>query len=137
MKQIPDNQEQMIVRPHHICCIPFFIQPFTERGEPFNRMEASLKRLMSEPGDLRIMVREGADELCLCCTHCKEGVCVSPRGSEEQVKKWDSILLSEINVGFNTEMTASAWQKRIADKIPYKICPKCQWRTICKVGLSL
>jgi hypothetical protein len=83
------------------------------------------------------MVIEGADELCLECPLCIGGRCVSPRGDEDAVRKWDAILLKELGVTFNTCLTCNQWHELIEPKLPFKICQKCQWKSRCSVGGSL
>ncbi len=124
-------------RPHHICCIPFFIVTFPERGKKFNKADENLRTTLSVPGNIKIKAIEGTDDLCAHCTLCVDGKCASPKGNEQQVRKWDSILLDELDVGYGTELPASGWEKLIAQKVPFRIFPKCQWKKECKVGLSV
>jgi hypothetical protein len=123
-------------RPHHICCVPFFIRTFPERGESFEKVEGQIREVLSKPSTEKIKVIEGVDDICMYCPLSFHQQCASPKGGEAQVRKWDSILLSELKIKYETELTADEWQSLIADKIPFKICPKCQWKSECKVGLK-
>ena len=76
-------------------------------------------------------VIEGTDELCQQCPLCQNNRCTSPRGDETAVRKWDSILLSELGLAFGTCLTSGEWEALVKSKTPFKICHKCQWRNIC------
>jgi hypothetical protein len=107
------------------------------RGALFEEVEGSLKNILSNPGELKIKAVKGIDEICLHCPQCIDGQCVSPQGGEESVRKWDSILLAELKVNYDAELTSSEWQSLIWGKVPFKICPKCHWKNECRVGLNV
>jgi len=80
------------------------------------------------------MVAEGVDELCQQCPLCTDDRCSSPLGNEDEVRKWDAILLKELGLAFGTCLTAGEWQALIKQKTPFKLCRKCQWRQACIIG---
>ena len=53
------------LRAHHILCVPFMDQAFSDRGEEFNRVEEMIKKVMlSDDKETLIKVIEGVDTLC-------------------------------------------------------------------------
>ena len=55
------------LRAHHIGCLPFNIGSFAERGASFQQVESEVKTMFSLPAESKVMVIEGADELCHQC----------------------------------------------------------------------
>jgi hypothetical protein len=125
------------LRAHHICCLPFWSGAMEGRGSRFEEKEAATKSLMQSAVDQPVMVIEGTDELCSECPLCVDGRCTSPNGDEDAVRKWDAILLKELGVDFNTCLTCRQWRDLIEPKLPYKLCQRCRWRELCRVGSSL
>ena len=121
----------MTLRAHHICCLRFWNITFTDRGQAFSETEDRIKDTLRSGGDIPITAGEGPDILCKECPLCVSGKCESPNGSEEQVHKWDSILLRELGLSFGTTLTAKEWQTSIEQKAPFKICQKCRWKDVC------
>ncbi len=121
------------LRAHHVCCIRFWQQSFAERGPAFAQLLDGIKAILSQP-DTPIMVSEGIDELCHRCPDRAGERCNSPLGSEDEVRKWDSILMRELGLPFGSCLTASEWQSLVEQKVPFKLCRRCQWRQICSVG---
>ena len=87
--------------------------------------------------DSKVMVIEGADEICRECLFYDDGVCISPHGGEDAVRKWDAILLNELGVTLNTCMTSGQWRSLVEQKQPFEVCQKCQWKKDCQVGSTL
>jgi hypothetical protein len=106
---------------------------FPERGPDYARLEDNIKAVLSSQPDTMIKVVEGTDELCQLCLNCVDGRCASPLGDEEGVRKWDAILLKELDLPFGTCMASAEWKALIEKKIPFKLCQRCQWRTRCAV----
>jgi hypothetical protein len=121
------------LRAHHICCSPYLSRR-SERGSGFPKIRSKIEKALSSEPDSIIMVIEGVDELCKACPLCKEDLCESPDGNEEKVRKWDSILLNELGISFNTAMKVSEWQSLTEEKWPFQICQKCKWRLTCRVS---
>lgn len=84
-----------------------------------------------------ITVAEGVDELCRQCLYCVDGRCNSPQGNEDEVRKWDAILLKELGLSLGSCLTSGEWQGLIKQKIPFKLCQRCQWKQVCSVGADL
>ncbi len=126
------------LRAHHICCAPsFFTGPPEDRGPVFDQIGDKIKSLFLSPADSPVMVIEGADELCRECPFDADEGCTNPNGSEDAVRKWDAILLNELGVTLHTCLTSSQWRSLIEQKLPFKVCQKCQWKERCHVGSSL
>ena len=62
------------------------------------------------------MVIEGVDELCQVCPLCVDERCSSPLGNEDEVRKWDAILLKELVLPFGSCLTSSEWRALIEQK---------------------
>jgi len=130
-----DNDSEAIrLRAHHICCIPFWDTVFPERGEEFLRVEENIKEMIRSGSDAPVTVVEGVDNLCRECPLCSDDRCQSPRGNEDEVRKWDALLLREMELPFDTCLTAGEWRVLIAQKVPYQLCRRCQWQTECQAA---
>ncbi len=125
------------LRAHHLCCLQFWGLVFEERGVEFLQIEDKIKRTLRSQPDMAITVLEGVDELCRQCPLCVNERCSSQQGNEDEVRKWDAILLKELGVPYGTCLTASEWQALIKQKTPFKLCRKCQWRQVCSIGINL
>ena len=121
------------LRAHHICCMRFMRMEFPERGPAYAQLEDNIKTILLSQPDTMIMVGEGVDELCHQCLNCVDEHCASPMGDEEGVRKWDAILLKELDLPFGTCMTSAEWKASIEQKIPFKLCQRCQWKSECAV----
>ena len=124
-------------RPHHICCVQFWMLTFEERGSDFLRVLDKLKSVLLLQPETKVIAIEGVDELCQQCPFHADERCNSPWGNEEEVRKWDAILLKELGLPFGTCLNASEWQMLIEQKIPFKLCQKCQWKQECNVEAKL
>ena len=83
------------------------------------------------------MVSEGVDELCRECPLRTGECCASPQGNEDEVRKWDAILLKELGVSYGSCFTAEEWQKLIEKRMPFKLCRRCYWKQVCSVGATV
>ena len=110
---------------------------FEERGAGFLSVQDEIKRVLNSCPDARITVIEGPDELCQQCPLCVKGRCSSPLGDEEEVRKWDALLLRELGLPYGTTLTSAEWQKLIEQETPFKLCQRCQWKKVCRVGSKL
>ena len=131
------ENEMMQLRAHHICCVRFWDASFGDRGAGFLRVRDKIKRVLDSSPKTQITVIEGADELCQQCPLCVEGRCSSPLGDKEEVRKWDALLLRELGLSYGTTLTSAEWQKLIEQKVPFRLCQKCQWKQVCRVGARL
>ena len=105
------NNNVIPLRAHHICCAPLFFEgPPEDRGTVFNQIGDKIKNMFLSSSDSKVMVIEGADEICRECLFYDDGVCISPHGGEDAVRKWDAILLNELGVTLNTCMTSGQWR---------------------------
>ena len=127
----------MPLRPHHICCTRFWKESFPERGEGYLHAEAEIKKAVETPSDTILEANEGTDILCRQCPNCTDNRCASPLGDENEVRKWDALLLRELELPYGTRLTSREWQERVAEKIPFQLCRKCHWQQVCRVGEQL
>ena len=111
-----------------------FVRTFEERGSDYQRVEHKIKDVLLSQPESAVMVIEGVDELCRQCPLRVDERCSSPRGNEDKVRKWDAILLKELDLPLETCLTAGEWQALIKQKTPFQLCPKCQWQQVCSVG---
>ena len=110
---------------------------FKERGSDFLQILDKLNSVLLSQPEVKVTVVEGGDELCQQCPFHADERCSSPFGNEEEVRKWDAVLMKELGLPFGTCLTAGEWQALIEQKVPFKICQKCQWKQECRMGASL
>lgn len=134
---MPKATEVLQLRAHHICCTQFWQTAFEGRGSDFVRVQNRIKSILLSQPDSLIMVSEGIDELCRQCSYCVDERCTSPQGNEDEVRKWDAILLKEVGLSFGVCLTSGEWQALIKQKVPFKLCQRCRWKQVCSVGAAL
>jgi len=76
----------------------------------------------------------GIDGLCRECPLCKNDRCASPRGDEEEVRKWDAIILKRLGLKIGEILSVGDIQTIIKQKAPLDLCFRCQWRKDCRMG---
>ena len=131
------GRKALRLRAHHICCLPFASFPYAERGTAYQQaFDEAISTLLSQP-QAKVTVIEGVDELCQYCPLRIDTHCSSPLGNEEQVRKWDEILLKELGLHFEMCLTAGEWHALIERRTPFIFCLKCSWRQGCRVGDDL
>ncbi len=119
------------LRPHHLLCL----QKFTGRGydAAFTKhMNEVVRRLRAAP-DTKVLLTEGADELCLLCPMRRDGVCLS----QEKVRAMDEGVLRLLGLSCGE---ACDWQRlramtaaRIFETgYNETICSRCQWKQLCR-----
>jgi len=122
------------LRPHHIFCKKFLILDFPERGEEFKRISSAIKELIESNSDAVIEIIQGVDILCRSCPDCREGRCESPRGNEDNVRKWDAIILKGLGISYGEKRTIHELRELISRKAPLDFCrTRCPWKTVCTV----
>jgi hypothetical protein len=122
------------LRGHHICCSPLLTIDLSERGTKFLQVKDKIRQTLRSGIDSTVMVIEGVDELCKECPLCKGDRCESPQGNEEQVRKWDAILLKELGLSFGEALKVRELQSLLKKKSPFRLCQRCRWRGSCSVG---
>ena len=75
----------------------------------------------------------GADDVCIQCPNRRENGCVS----DEKVKEYDSRVLKACRLKYGETLSWEELARRVGKKIisgvgREKICPDCQWSSICK-----
>lgn len=114
----------MILRAHHICCSGMSLQTMSGRGAEFAAQVRLVDEALRSEATL-IRAAEGLDLICAKCPLRSGDKCAAPKGGDEGVRKWDSILLRELDIPFGTVMTASEWRALLAEKKPFKLCSRC------------
>ena len=130
---MPGRVKMLKLRAHHICCAPF-IPPRSDRGIKFSQIQNRIRQVLKSEPDSTLVVIEGVDELCKVCPLCIEERCESPEGNEEEVRKWDAILLKELGLSFGEALKVRQWQSLIRQKSPFRLCQRCKWRETCSVS---
>lgn len=128
----PKEHQQFSLRAHHICCSRFLNLP-QDRGEKFRRTKQEIaKALMSD--SCQIQVIEGTDMLCSVCPQRSGDECASSKGGEVKVRKWDFLLLNELDIPFDTVLESNEWRHLIDKAAPFRLCGRCQWKSYCTSG---
>jgi len=133
-KMSVQNEVDLKLRAHHICCAPFFTYDASDRGTRYLQVGSRIKQTLRSEPDSIVMVIEGVDELCKVCPLCKGDRCESPLGNEEAVRKWDAVLLKELGLSFGEALKVRQWQSLIRKKQPFRLCQRCQWRKVCSIS---
>jgi hypothetical protein len=122
-------------RPHHIFCERFLNVEFSDRAVEFERIEQRLRNIIQTDDEVLVEVAEGIDELCRVCPNCQDDLCQSPQGSEEAVRKWDSIILKGLGIPYGETRTSKQWRMLIEQKAPLDFCrTRCPRKSICTVS---
>ena len=92
-----------------------------ERGPDYQRVNDKIMSVLLSQPESVVMVIEGLDELCNVCPVCVDERCSSPLGNEDEVRKWDAILLKELGLPFGSCLTSGEWRALIEQKNPLQI----------------
>ena len=122
------------LRAHHICCSPVLTSDVSDRGEKFLQVKDKIRHTLRSELDSTLMVIEGVDELCKECPLCEGDRCGSPLGGEEQVRRWDAVLLKELGLSFGKVFKVRELQSLLKERSPFRLCHRCRWRENCSVG---
>jgi len=132
------RSEELRLRPHHLFCERFLPWTFPERGEAFNDFERKIRKILRSGTSALIEVTEGADELCRVCPLCQNGRCQSPQGNEDEVRKWDAIVLKGLAISYGDRITTERLHAIINEKAPLTFCKtRCKAREYCGVFLGV
>ena len=127
----------MKLRAHHIYCLRFLTVNLSDRGEEYIRVEDRIKQTMRQSVTQPVTLICGIDELCKVCPLCLDSRCQSEMGDEEEVRKWDSIIMKELGVTDGATFTAVEWRKLIGFKFPLTFCKRCKAKEFCEAGNKL
>lgn len=120
----------MILRPHHLLCMKFFI------GEGYSNdftknMSNVISKIKEDP-DCKIVLKSSKDVICEHCHYHGEFFC----DSNEKVSRYDENVLEicgfESNVEYKFSFLNYTVNKNIIEKkILSSICSDCSWYSIC------
>jgi len=99
-------------------------------------MEHQINEALASEHEL-IEVVEGVDSLCALCPNCSGSVCVSTKGDETRVRKWDALLLRDLGVRTGTAMESGEWRRLVDSHAPFGVCRRCKWHDHCIQGEAL
>lgn len=122
------------IRPHHGLCTAFF----EGRGYSADFTENMTKIIgVMEKDDPEITLADGADDICRCCPHNKEGMC----NSSVKTDKYDKAVLELC--GFSAgdkmrwrEFSGAVYEKIIAAGKLESVCGGCSWQDICEKNIK-
>lgn len=127
---IEDQKEKKIcIRPHHGLCLQFF--EGKGYSEDFAVHMGHIKDALEKGKKIRITA--GADDICAKCPNRRGNGCVS----DEKVEEYDSRVLKACGLKYGETLSWEELARRVGKKIisgvgREKICPDCQWSSICK-----
>ena len=122
------------LRPHHIFCKKFLNLDFPERGGEFKQVSLAIKGLIESNSDAMIEIIQGVDGLCRSCPDCREDRCESANGNEDEVRKWDAIILKGLGIAYGEKRTIQELREIIGRKAPLDFCrTRCPWKAICTI----
>ena len=122
------------LRPHHILCERYGTFDTLARGPAFSSIQQHIEEVLNKDDDAVIVVTEGPDEICSRCPECKNNRCESPDGNEEQVSKWDHIVMKGLGLEYGQRLTVSELKRIVKEKAPLQFCKeRCRARGRCRV----
>jgi hypothetical protein len=84
--------------------------------------------MMFKTGNDNIDIVEGPDFLCEVCPHFNGMGCCHPKGSEEAVRKWDKIILQELDLRYGQIIKVKDAKSLIEKRAPLNFClTKCRY----------
>lgn len=120
------------LRAHHIYCVPFLRLDAPERGAKYREIKGRIRQAMREEQQGTIEIIEGVDELCLACPLGALGRCESPNGNEEEVRKWDALVLKGLGLSPGSVVSVQRLRELARDKPTIPLCRRCRWRGSCE-----
>jgi len=135
LPEIDNNgTKKLMLRPHHMYCLRFLDFDFPDRDEKFNMVVSEIRGALVRGTGIMVRLVEGTDYICEFCPSCQNNYCTSPYGDEQEVRKWDSILLRQLGLSYGDELSVEECRALINEKTPLDFCQnRCQWREICGV----
>ncbi len=95
---------------------------YPDRGQDFAEATNRIRQMLRSGSGFSIRITEGVDELCQFCLHNRDNRCSHPDGDEEQVGKWDAIILRELGLPFGKLITIEELRNLINSIHPLKLC---------------
>ena len=122
-----NTMEKLIhLRHHHLLCL----QAFRGKGysADFVKKMTEVHGMLRENPACRIVLTEGADDLCAACPNLEEGVCTSPKPPV-----FDKNVLRKLleNGSAPESVTGIPASLTLTEDLVRSCCPDCQWQEIC------
>ena len=122
------QQTVLNLRAHHLYCENFMETAYPDRGPDFEEATNRIRQMLRSGSGFSIRITQGVDELCQFCLHNRDNRCRHPDGDEEQVGKWDAIILRELGFTFGRLITIEELRNSIDNIHPLRLClEKCSY----------
>lgn len=128
---IRENNNAIILRPHHGLCIRHFVGYGYD--EKFTLNMRKIVDALNRDSAQEIILQSSADILCSACPHNNEGLCTSIT----KVESYDTQCLSLCNLQEGQCLCWQDFQQIITDKLILNsswklICKGCNWLSLCE-----
>lgn len=119
------------LRPHHLVCLQSFQGKGYDTAFVHHTSEV-LSFLEKNSDDKRVVIVDGCDELCRCCTNNHGGIC----SDEDEVRRYDDSYLNVLKLSINRVLSWTEIKQYIMNELSIsdfsKICRMCCWYGICR-----
>ena len=119
------SKRKKCLRPHHLFCLYYQID-FPERGRDFIKAISEIKQCIRKKQEVSFELAQGPDEVCNVCPAFNGKGCGHPDGDEQEVSKWDHILLKTFNLSYGDSLTAAQVKKILEKDYPIPLCKRCR-----------
>ena len=119
-----------LLRGHHLVCLHFF------NGEGYDdafikNLENTLRRAEAD----EVEIASGADDVCACCLHLKQGRCEQAENADEDICEMDAKALTLLGLSISDSVGWNVLQDNIPEIFSkwYSLyCTGCNWRGACE-----
>ena len=130
-------KKELKLRPHHAFCMQFLrIDDFpthVQGSAAQTNLDKITATLKSSPDTLITLVK-GMDDICCVCPFYLDDRCQYPLGNEEETRKWDAIVLKELCLSYDANITVEQLHALTTEKSPLTFCrTKCPYSKICNM----
>ena len=129
--------KELKLRPHHAFCLRFLpLDTFTipvQGAAAIANFDKVTRTLKSSPDTLITLVK-GIDDICCLCPLNLDDRCQNPQGNENETRKWDAIILKELCLSYDANITVDQLHALTTEKSPLIFCKtRCPHRMVCKM----